>query len=629
MAVDLRQLLDPKRAEREEGWHSFAQSYERSMAALSDAIEKLSNKRKLDEGESAFTVLERYIQEQSNKAELDREKSQRLHDMVSTSVPEVTAAQKSAYEAQKKLYDSYQDELKKQTKAVEDGSKAQAKAAEAAAKKQIAALDKEEKRRIAVIDAEAAQLKRQQGGDVTKGLEDLLGSGESSAKSSGKDTIASLLLAGTKDYFGKKQTEREKLIDEAAEIQRESIKAEYIQRKDAITEEKNARIEAIREESKARIQEIEKEVKAQAELAGVEKAPESPEEARERLIAETEQKFADNKRLMGISAATAPVVKGQQEFLQKELQQEAMEEQGGEYLSPAVEEDVLPNVATPAPAKEEASAIELAEAATMPNMPAPESLLSPVKSGAAGSAIEGAVGSVAEAAGTVTSGAAGTGSLTAIASGVNAIAPAVAGVALPIALGVKALKDIDDAFPVVTESLGAIGEASRLLGPTILAANIEMSGYLMEMASHIVEGIESALHPLSGTRKEKLEKSGVLETERARVAKAEEEKQRALSRATAESLDLYSSKPRKESKKDLPSEMSHIPVRVESIYTTPADERKLRQGAEKQPDADVGLQQALVAMANAQDRAAQRQAELGQGAVPLQLSTPSLENFNV
>lgn len=639
-AVSLEQLLDPKRAEREEGWHNFAQSYERSLNTLTDAIEKLSGKRKLAEGESAFTVLERYVAEQRNKAELDREKAARLHDMVSASIPEVTAEQKAAYEAQKKLYDQYQDELKKQTKAVEDNAKAQTKAIEASTKSQIAAIDREEKKRIAAIDSQAAQLKRKQGGDLTQGLDALLASSESASKSNGQDTLASILFAGAKDFLGKKQSEREALIDEAAELQREGIRSEYAIRKDAVNEEKDARIKAINEESKARIETIEAEVKAQAKLAGVEKAPITPEEARANLIADAEKDLARNKRLMGLSSASEPVVVKQQEFLQNELkleaeeeaQQKAVEAQAGEYLSPAIEEDVLPGVAAPAPSKVESDIAEpVAEAAEAAK--AVESVASTggkaaeatLAAGAAGTAATGAAtvgaattGVAAAGAGAAAAGATGavTGSLGAIASGVGAIAPAVAGVALPIALGVKALKDINDALPIATSALGALGEGSKLLGPIILSAAWEIGGYIAECVTQLVEVIDSIAHPFSDTRKEKLENSGALDQERERVAQIEQQKQQVLFDAVNTSVDVrYGT-------------AEGLPQRVESVYTTPVDEQKLLQ-VENQASDTSDLQQAITAMAGAQEQAARRQSQLGQGAVPLQLSVPALESFNM
>lgn len=648
-AVSLEQLLDPKRAEREEGWHNFAQSYERSLNTLTDAIEKLSGKRKLAEGESAFTVLERYVAEQRNKAELDREKAARLHDMVSASIPEVTAEQKAAYEAQKKLYDQYQDELKKQTKAVEDNAKAQTKAIEASAKSQIAAIDREEKKRIAAIDSQAAQLKRKQGGDLTQGLDAILTSSESAAKSNGQDTLASILFAGAKDFLGKKQSEREALIEEAAELQREGIRSEYAIRKDAVNEEKDARIKAINEESKARIETIEAEVKAQAKLAGVEKAPITPEETRANLIADAEKDLARNKKLMGLSSASEPVVVKQQEFLQNELkleaeeeaQQRAVEAQAGEYLSPAVEEDALPGVAAPAPSKvesdiaesvgEAAEATKAVESVAGTGSKAAEAALA---TGAAGTAATGAAtvgaattGAAAAGAGAAAAGAgagaaaagatgAVTGSLGAIASGVGAIAPAVAGVALPIALGVKALKDINDALPIATSALGALGEGSKLLGPIILSAAWEIGGYIAEGVTQLVEVIDSIAHPFSDTRKEKLENSGALDQERDRVAQIEQQKQQVLFDAVNTSMDVrYGT-------------AEGLPQRVESVYTTPVDEQKLLQ-VENQASDTSDLQQAITAMAGAQEQAARRQSQLGQGAVPLQLSVPALESFNM
>ena len=598
MAVDLNQLLDPKRAEREEGWHNFAQSYERSMLALTEAIDKLTGKRKLDEGESAFTVLERYIEEQRNKAEMDREKAARLHDMVAASIPEVTAEQKAAYEAQKKLYDGYQDELKKQTKAIEDSAKVQTKAIEANAKAQIAAINKEEQKKLALIDAQAAQLKRQRGGDITKELGGLLDSGENASKSGGQDTLVSLLFAGAKDFLGKKQSEREALIDEAAELQREGIRSEYEGRRSAIEEEKAARLEAIKEESAARIQEIEKEVKAQAKLAGVEKAPEDPEKAREAFIDSTSKGLEGNKKLLRTAAASTPVAAQQREAMQKELQLEAVEEQAGEYLAPVVEEDALPGVAAPAPGKSE---IPIAES-TKPSAPK--------------ASVSKSLLSSAEGAGAVAKGTAGaaSGSLASIATGVGAIAPAVAGVALPLMLGVRMLKDINDALPLVTSALGALGEGSKLLGPMILSAAWEIGGYMAEGVAKIVEVIER--FKWSDTRKEKLEKSGMIDKERQRANEREAADQRALDQAvsTPVSMQYGGAEGRLQ--------------RVEPVYTTPTDERRILQPTPTASSA-ADLQQAITAMADAQAQAARRQAELGQGAVPLQLSTPALESFNM
>lgn len=579
MAVDLSQLLDPKRAEHEEGWHNFAQSYERSMNTLTDALKKLSGKRQLDEGESAFTVLEKYITEQRAKTELDREKSQRLRDMLSSSIPEVTAEQKAAYEAQKKLYDQYQDELKKQTKAVEDASKAQ-----------IAAIDRETKHRIAAVDAQAAQLKREKGGDTTKSLDALLGVGEGAAKSGGKDTIASMLLAGSRDFLGKKQSERESLIEEAAELQRAAIKNEQTER-----------VKAIEAESKARIQAIEKEVKAQAALVGVAEAPVAPEEERKKLIDTAASKMAGNEKMMTLAAASEPVVRKQQEFLRAELQQEAVEEQGGEFLAPVVTEDELPGVASPAPVVTLADKKAVAE---------------PVGSATGG--LEGGSVDGGEAKGAATKGAEAVAgeSLEAIATNVGEIVPAVSGIALPLALGVKALKDIDEAFPLVTSALGALGEASKLLGPAILSASWELGGYIMELGAKVVEVIDSIAHPFSDTRKEKLEESGALEAERQRVADKKAEKDEILDKAANESIaGEYNT-------------AEGMPQRIESIYKTPADERELTEQKETSALNDEAINKAVTAMLVAQEQAFKRQAELGQGAVPLMFANPGLESFN-
>lgn len=577
--VDLSQLLDPKRAEREEGWHNFAQSYERSMAALTDALKKLAGKRKLEEGESAFTVLEAYIAEQRNKAELDREKAARLHDMVSSSIPEVTAEQKAAYESQKKLYDQYQDELKKQTDAVK-----------ASADAQVAAIDREEKKKIDLLNAQAAQLKREKGGDITKSLAAMTDAGESAAKSGGKDTIASLLMAGAKDFLGKKQAEREGLIDEVVELRREEIKSETA-----------ARRAAIAEESKARIQAIEKEVRAQAALAGVEKAPKAPEEARAELVAKTEKALIENKHFMAASAAAQPVARSQREALQAELRQEAIEEQSGEYLAPAVVEDMLPGVAAPAPVFNEATAVAEPDKETAPITTLEDTAAEPGgESRAAGAALPGDVAK----------------SLASVAEGVNAIVPTVAGVALPLALGARALTDIDDALPLATSALAAIGEGSKLLGPIILSAALELGGYLAEGIANIVEVIQEVSSPFS-TRREKLEESGELDRARAEAEAKKQKKEGDIGDAANSAISKsYSG-------------VSATLRRVEPTYTTPADERERTKAAESLSLNDEAVREAVAAMLTAQEQAFKRQAELGQGAVPLQLSVPSIENFNM
>lgn len=579
MAVDLSQLLDPKRAEREEGWHNFAQSYERSMSVLSDAIKKLSGSRQLEEGESAFTVLESYLEEQRNKADLDREKSQRLLDMISASVPEITEEQRAAYEAQKRLYDRYQDELKKQTGAVQ-----------AAADAQIAAISREEKEKMSLLDAQAAQLKRAKGGDLTKGLESLADISGSASKSDGKDTVMSMLLAGAKDFLGKKQAEREALIDEVVELQRREIKSES-----------DARKAAIAEESKVRIQAIEKEVGAQAKLAGAAKAPETPEEARAKLVSSARDTLSKNKAFMGRSAAQEPVVRKQQEFLQAELQREAVEGQAGEYLSPAIEEDTLPGTASVAPVVVEEPAVEAEGVAASEKV---EKAASPEKGASAGKAAGKALDSdVSE-------------SLASIATGVGGITPAVAGVALPLALGAQALKDIDEALPIVTSALGALGEGTKLLGPIILSTAWELGGYMAEGVANIVEAIERAASPFN-TRRENLEETGAIAKVRKEVEEAQKKKSDSLDRALNSALsEDYTG-------------ASAVLKRVEPIYTTPVDERERSRGAESPTINDDAVREAVTAMLVAQEQAARRQAELGQGAVPLQLSVPSIESFNM
>ena len=579
MAVDLSQLLDPKRAEREEGWHNFAQSYERSMSALSDAIKKLSGSRQLEEGESAFTVLESYLEEQRNKADLDREKSQRLLDMISASVPEITEEQRAAYEAQKKLYDQYRDELKKQTSAVQ-----------AAADAQIAAISREEKEKMSLLDAQAAQLKRAKGGDLTKGLESLADISGSASKSDGKDTLMSTLFAGAKDFLGKKQAEREALIDEVVELQRREIQSES-----------EARKAAIAEESKARIQAIEREVEAQAKLAGADKAPETPEEARAKLVVGARDTLSKNKAFMERSAAQEPIVRKQQEFLQAELQREAAEEQAGEYLSPAVEEDALPGTASTAPVVVEEPTAEAEDVAASEKV---EKATSPEKDAGSGKVVGKALDSdVSE-------------SLASIATGVGGITPAVAGVALPLALGAQALKDIDEALPIVTSALGALGEGTKLLGPIILSTAWELGGYMAEGVANIVEAIERAASPFN-TRRENLEETGAIAKVRKEVEEAQKKKSDNLDRALNSALsEDYTG-------------ASAILKRVEPIYTTPVDERERSRGTESPAINDDAVREAVTAMLVAQEQAARRQAELGQGAVPLQLSVPSIESFNM
>lgn len=625
--VSLEELLDPKRAEREEGWQGFAKAYQESLVALQASIDKLSGKRKLAEGESVFTVLEQFAKEQAAKADLDREKAQRLHDIVSASIPAVTEEQKAAYQAQKALYEQYQKDLKEQTKAVTEAAKAQTAAIEKSASEQSTAVRKQ------------AELLKSSSKDsvINKHVQDFADFGIETSKINGKSTPMTQLLSMWKGRLGEQQAAREEEVDQAAAAELDAIEAE-----------KNARIAAVEEEKEARIAAIEEEIKAQAKLAGVEKAPEDPEQARAQLVAQAEQtvEAADRKgALINNSAAAEPVVAKQQEELRKEIALEAQEEkirqEGGEFLSPAVEEDLLPGQATKSPiaevesSKKESEAqqveVKLPEAKESPKPkvaeapkaapPAKPPVATPAPASAAATAAKGASGAARVA--TVGTAAAGGAKVAAAAGGSAAGGAALAGMAKSlgtlasaglkcagwIGLLVELIKGIEQAIPIATSSIAAISDLTRVLGPMLLSVGMEMTGYIMEFGAKLVEGLER-LDPLHNTRQQVLERSGVLD--QARVARDQSDAQRQLARGQAGDITGKSY-----------GGVAGAPSRLETTYTDPATAARLSlpQPVSESPAAGSVNEGAI---AKQLEKLVSAQQAQGVGSVPLQISLPQL-----
>lgn len=576
--VTLEELLDPKRAQREEGWHNFAQSYERSMATLSESIEKLSGKRKLGEGESAFTVLEAYAKAQREKGEAEAEKSQRLHDLVSASIPQVTEAQMDAYKAQKDLYDSYQEEIKKQTRAVEK-----------AAQSQIDAVDREQKEKLTALNAEVAKAKRYEGGgDLTKFAQALMEGGASASKIAGSDTIVTKLFESVKGALGESQKMRDARIDEIADMRRKEIQVETEERKKAIKDETAARIQAIKEE-----------VTARADLEGAAKAPISPVEIRKQAVEATESAILKNPKAMAVAAASPLAVPAQQEFLRDELRQEATEElikrEGGLAMAPVIEEgEILPKEAPkPEPKQESKPKAEKTEAVSN------EKVSDIVETVARGKEAASAV---------ATKGVGLLGTLGPMVASVGAMA-ASAGIAA------KALQDVDKTLPLVSTGIAALGDGSRLIGPAIVTLGLELGGYILEGANGLAETIQSAIS-VRDTRQERVAEA----IQKERVI---QESKRASDEARMESIRGTSA---------LSKGYNLGGARIERIsasYTTPVEEEQMRQPPVQANGQDDSLSKAVAAMLEAETRAADRQARLGQGTTPLMMTNPSLEPFPV
>lgn len=578
-AIPLEELLSPDRAKREEGWHDFAQRYERSMGRLSAAVDKLSGKTPLREGESAFTVLEAYLQEQADQREMESEKLERLHDIVANSIPKVTAEQEAAYKAQKELYDQYQEDLKRQTEAIEKSSQAQ-----------IDAVDKEHKEKMAALDAEAAQIKRYEGkGEIAKYVQEFAEAGVKQSKSGGDTTLLTHLFSGFKTVVGESQAERNARIDEIVDMRRKEIQAETEARKASIKEETAARLAAIAEEKKAQVE------------------PVAPEKAREQAIAKAEAEL-NKDTFLKASAGSEPVVKKQQEFWKDELRQEATEEvikkDQGRAMAPVVLEDTLPGEAAPVLTAEPAPVEKKEVAAIVPEIPVqPE--VTPVEEKA-----EVGPAPVEEKAPAPKKGV-GSGIVSMASSALNGIG-ALGAVLGPGILIAQVLKDMDKTLPLISTGIGAVAEATRLISAGILSATGELGGYLAELGVKLVESTD-----IFGSRRSKLEKSGALAEERARVVEIQKAREEEMGGTTKASLSkpggvIYST----------------APQRVEPIYTTPTEERRLRHQAATDTEKTISaLETAITRMAEAQEKAAQHQLELGQGTTPLLITNPSLKPF--
>lgn len=578
-AIPLEELLSPDRAKREEGWHDFAQRYERSMGRLSAAVDKLSGKTPLGEDESAFTVLEAYLQEQADQREMESEKLERLHDIVANSIPKVAAEQEAAYKAQKELYDQYQEDLKRQTDAIEKSSQAQ-----------IDAVDKEHKEKMAALDAEAAQIKRYEGkGEIAKYVQEFAEAGVKQSKSGGDTTLLTHLFSGFKTIVGESQAERNARIDEIVDMRRKEIQAETEARKASIKEETAARLAAIAEEKKAQVE------------------PVAPEKVREQAIAKAEAEL-DKEAFLKASAGAEPVVKKQQEFWKDELRQEATEEvikkDQGRAMAPVVLEDTLPGEAAPVLTAEPAPVEKKEVAAIVPEIPVqPE--VTPVEEKAE-------VGPApAEEKAPVAKKGVGSGIVSMASSALNGIG-ALGAVLGPGILIAQVLKDMDKTLPLISTGIGAVAEATRLISAGILSATGELGGYLAELGVKLVESTN-----IFGSRRSKLEKSGVLAEERARVVEIQKAREEEMGGTTKAPLSkpggvIYST----------------APQRVEPIYTTSTEERRLRQQAATDTEKTISaLETAITRMAEAQERAAQHQLELGQGTTPLLITNPSLKPF--
>lgn len=548
----------------------------------------------LNKAADAHQSLAAYIAEAVQATREQEARSQAIHDMVAARLPQITDAQMQAYQAQRQAYDDHQRELKAQTQAVTKAMQAQVRAIEKEAKKQTQAIEREANSQIAAIDAEIEALKHREVDDAAKAAQYMLPEGIAAAKPEGKNTIASLLLEGFSAAYDAQQKEQAAAFEAMAVGSKEAIREEAEARKAAIQEEAAARVEAVREELEARKEAIKDEMDRRAEELNIVK-PESPVK---QLASQRAQLERDVARLPGIEKVSPAELR-------------AGEKKAAEYREPPAQPIDLGPKATKAPAAQKAPTPQMPQAPTSrapsaPKAPVPQAPQAPApkpaplpkgKPLAPAGGLPGGIGGPAMA----------------------GIAKAALRAAGPSVLAAQALKDVNDAIPVVTKGIGAIADGSRVLGPLLLSVGAEIAGYIYEGLANVVEAIEGLFHT---TRKERLEKSGQLEAERVEAGRKAEEQHTAAQESIRGQIGIGQG-----------SLDVMLPLqRIEQTLTTPA-EAAGQAGpatAAARSEADIqSMRAALEEMIRIQSQNLQASRDRGVGTTPVLMQSPSLSMFPV
>lgn len=505
------------------------------IKTLEKSLKASQEKYQIREGESAFEVLSKYIDDTYMASKQEEARSKKIHDMVEAMLPQVTDAQMQAYAAQKAAYDAHQKELKAQTNAI-------TKAADA----QVRAIDKGSR-------------------ELTAALSRPLDAGTRLSKIGDKDTLVTQLFGGLKDTLLAKEAE------------------DVAKRKEAIEAEKNAKLAAVKEE-----------MDLKAKAAGIAE-PTDPRKARAAQVAEI-AKGASN--LEGIESVSAAQLEGEIKKAQAHTAEPEMLDLTAETTPEAAPQEAAPSAA-PSQQPVAQTQTQAPEAQEPPSAAPTEAPVAQAKTkgGAAGFF---SIGN------------------SPIVKTLGKLVDSVGGVGKALNIGMQLLADMDNALPVVSKGVTAISDASRLLGPMLFSTLMDLGATAMEGFHMVAEAM-----PFRDTRQERLAASGVLATARADQAAIEEQrKKEAEGRAAASTASLTMET----------ASVTAKPARVQSVYTTPVDERKAREAASTSAASSTGTDEianAVKEMADAQTQAAKRQAQLGQGAVPLMLSNPSLEAFAV
>ena len=569
-------------ARKNEGLKSQFPDFEKQLKEILSSLKEVTGRFKdqyaIKSSETAMETLRRFMVDSMIRAKEQDARSKALHSMVEAMVPQVTDAQMQAYAKQKQAYEDHQKQLKAQTDAIVKAATAQTKAIQKEADAQIKIATKEADKRAEVIDRQLENEKKRES-QIASALERPLSAGSDLSKIDGRETLVTQAFAGLKGALAERKVQDDKAIAEAFAPQKEAIQEELAARKAAIQEEADARKKAVEEEKEAQIAATKEAMEAIAKASGIIK-PEDPRKLREAQVAEITK---ESSGLKGIESAAPGAIAA-----------EVAQIAGGAEGAPQAA-SLLPR-----PSKPSAAALQGITSSTA---------AAPVLKGGAAGAVAGpaaasGLGGIAKAVGTLS-------------TTVGKFQPLLAPVA-------QILSDIDNVLPVISTGIGAIADVSRVLGPTIFSVLMDLGGYLVEAINGVADTIDEATS-ISDTRRERLEKSGAVTAERAKIQAARDAELASYSQAASASLSTNLS--------DVTGSVGRARrtlQKVEAPLTTPAAEQAGQAGAVSQgaqAQSTAALQQATQQMIEAQGRASRRQAQVGLGTTPLIMSTPHLEPF--
>lgn len=582
-------------ARKNEGLKSQFPDLEKQLKEILSSLKEVTGRFKdqyaIKSSETAMETLRRFMVDSMIQAKEQDARNKALYDMAEAMVPQVTDAQMQAYAAQKQAYEDHQKQLKAQTDAIVKAATAQTKAIQEEADAQIKIADKEAAKRTEAVDRQLENEKARES-QIASALGRPLDAGSDLSKIGGRETLVTQALAGLKGALAERKAQDDKAIAEAFAPQAEAIQKELEARKEAIQEEADARKKAIEEEKEAQIAATKEAMEAIAKASGIVK-PEDPRKLRDAQVARIAQEASGLKGIESaapgaIAAEVAQIAGGAKEAPQAAS---LLSQPSKPSAASALQSTVSNAATTPSPKGGAAGASAGPAAASNPE-------------GLAGPAAVSELGGITKAVGTLS-------------ATVGKFQPLLAPV-------VQILSDIDNTLPVISTGIGAIADASRVLGPTIFSVIMDLGGYLVEAINGATDTVVEAF-TVGNTRREELEETGVLAAERAKVQAARDAELTSYSQAASAGLSTNLS-----GVTGSVGRARGTLQKVETPLTTPAAEQAgqagtVSQGAQAQSAA--ALQQATQQMVEAQERAFRKQAQVGLGTTPLIMSTPHLEPF--